>query len=225
MINRKIDFTYYNNLKTGEWCQDAPDKYFFEFYGLQPTHYKIDPDILAKSPNREKFWRCKHYVFTKFTNKGELSKTELADFSDDEIKVIKPIAEQKLADLLALEAQTEADTKRALELAKIINAVNWDDLSDNDLAVIKIKTSHSDWYKSDSGELHTPSEYLTLVPLSVVKEAKELQAIRRKHQNDSTFDFLKTSYYTREVRIADHGIADIDACDDDNWTKVYANYA
>lgn len=28
MINRKIDFTYYNNLKTGEWCQDAPGKYF-----------------------------------------------------------------------------------------------------------------------------------------------------------------------------------------------------
>ena len=46
--------------------------------------------------------------------------------------------------------------------------------------------------------------YYYQVPIEVEKEARELQAIRRKHQNDDTFSFWKCDYYKREVRVADH---------------------
>ena len=42
------------------------------------------------------------------------------------------------------------------------------------------------------------------VPVEVEKEARELQAIRKKHQDDDTFSFWKCDYYKREVRVADH---------------------
>lgn len=38
----------------------------------------------------------------------------------------------------------------------------------------------------------------------VEKEARELQAIRRKHQGDNTFRFWECDYRKREVRVADH---------------------
>ena len=126
--------------------------------------------------------------------------------------------------MLKLESETKADTKRALDLAEIVNSANWDNIQNKDLAVIKVKTSHSNWYDGGEGELHSPSEYLTVVPVSVVKEAKELQAIRRKHQNDATFDFSSTSYKCREIRVADHdnqdSYADVDSTKDD-WTKIF----
>lgn len=72
--------------------------------------------------------------------------------------------------------------------------------------------------------MHAPSEYLTIVPVAVAKEAKELQKIRRKHQGDSTFDFAKTSYRTIEIRVSDHdnqnSLADIDSANQD-WTKIF----
>ena len=42
------------------------------------------------------------------------------------------------------------------------------------------------------------------VPACVEKEANELQKIRRKHQNDNTFNFWITDYPKRVVREADH---------------------
>lgn len=143
---------------------------------------------------------------------------------EDEAKVFKADAEKQLAKMLGLEASTKADTEKALKLAQVVNNANWDDLSDKDFAVIKVKSSHSNWYKGGLGEMHAPSEYLTVVPVTVAKEAKELQKIRRKHQGDYTFDFAKTNYRTKEIRVADHdnqdSFADVDATTED-WTKIF----
>lgn len=231
MIVRKIKVVFYHNKKTDEWCKDAPEKYGDEFYNdfdfseyRSSADFQKDSDDPTKSPNRKRFWRLRKHVFTKFTNNGKLSKTELNGLSTDEAKVFKNAAEEKLAVMLDLEAQTKADTERALKLAKIVNSANWDNIQNKDLAVIKVKDSHSKWYSNGAGEIHIPSEYLTVVPVSVAKEAKELQAIRRKHQNDSTFDFSKTSYKCREIRVADHdnqdSYVDIDSTNAD-WTKVF----
>ena len=228
MIVRQIKVAFYHNIKTGEWCKNAPGKYGDEYYDdfdfseyRSSADFQKDSDDPTKSPNRKRFWRLRKHLFTKFTNSGKLSKTELKGLSTDEAEVFKNAAEEKLAAMLKLESETKADTKRALELAKIVNSANWDNIQNKDLAVIKVKDSHSKWYSNGVGEMHIPSEYLTVVPVSV---AKELQDIRRKHQNDSTFDFTKTAYKSREIRVADHNnqdsYADIDSTTDD-WTKIF----
>lgn len=42
------------------------------------------------------------------------------------------------------------------------------------------------------------------MPASVAKEARELQTIRHKHQNDKDSGFSATNYPTKEGRVADH---------------------
>lgn len=233
MINQKVQVTYYHNNKTGEWCQNAPDKYGNEYYDDLSINnywnyedYKKDSDDPAKSPNRKRFWSIKKHIFNKFTNKGKLSKSELKGLSIDEAKIFKANAEKQLAEILKIEKSTNVDMEKALKLVNIVNSTNWDNLTNKDFAIIKVKTSHSKWYKHTSNKIYTPSEYLTLVPVVVAKQAKELQAIRRKHQNDPTFDFNKTNYKTKTVRVADHenhgNYADIDSTKTD-WTKLY-NY-
>lgn len=231
MIERKIKVTYYYNRKTGEWCKDAATKYDNEYYDDEPISnfwseedYQKDSDDPTKSPNRKRFWSFKKHVFSKFTNKGRLSKSELNGLPEDEAKIFKADAEKQLAAMLELEASTKADTEKALKLANIVNFANWDNLNDKDFAVIKVKDSHSKWYKGGLGTMHAPSEYLTVVPVSVAKEAKQLQEIRRKHQGDPTFDFAKTNYRTIEIRVSDHinkdSYADIDSVGSD-WTKIF----
>lgn len=235
MIVKDIKVTYYYNNKTGEWCKDAPAKYDSEYYNdfdLSEYNdydaYRADSNDPTKSPNRKRFWSFKKHAFSKFTNSGKLSKSELKGLSDDEARIFKADAEKQLAAMLELESSTKADTEKAIKLAKVVNNANWDGLADKDLAVIKVKNSHSNWYKGGLGEMHAPSVYLTIVPVSVAKEAKELQNIRRKHQGDSTFDFSKTNYKTREIRVADHAnqdsYADVDSVNED-WAKIFnCNY-
>lgn len=231
MIEREIKVTYYHNNKTGEWCKDAPAKYDEDYYNdfnlseyRDYDAYKKDSNDPTLSPNRKRFWNVTKRVFHKFTNTGKLSKTELKNLPENEVKFFKDDAEKQLAQILKLEESTKADTEKALKLVDIVNSANWDNLNDKDFAVIKVKNSHSSWYKGGLGEMHAPSEYLTVVPVAVAKEAKELQNIRRKHQGDSTFDFAKTNYRTREVRVSDHdnqdSFADVDAVNED-WTKIF----
>ena len=156
-------------------------------------------------------------TFTKFTNKGQVSKTQASIYG-----IVNAEAERKLAEELAIERQREDDEKRGKDLATIINRyfednnldqceIEWDVTCDGDFddsktpgwVTIKTKTSHSSWYQG-SGELNTPSVYYTQVPVEVEQEARELQAIRHKHQNDREFDFLGTDYAKRVVREADH---------------------
>lgn len=154
--------------------------------------------------------------FTAFTNKGKVSKPQRSKYEE-----VNEKAEQKLQERLALKEQTKVDLPRAIELAKIVDKafedkindlfLEYDYLENGDFddsktpgwVTIKVKTSHSNWY-SNEDVFNAPSTYYYQVPVEVAEQAKELQAIRKKHQNDDTFSFWKCDYYKREVRVADH---------------------
>ena len=133
-------------------------------------------------------------TFSKFTNKGKLSKQDDSYSIDNAI-----LAEDEFARISKLEESIEEDTARALILKGIINNADFN----SELSTIKTKNSHSDWYKN-GGDLNSVSVYNTQVPTSVVKEAIELQAIRKKYQGSEMFDFDKTAYITVTERVADH---------------------
>lgn len=228
MIVRQIKVAFYHNVKTGEWCNDPSKKYGNEYDDDLPISqywstaaYQKDSDDPTKSPNRKRFWHKEVHVFKKFTNNGKLSKTELRNLAEDEVAIFKPIAERKFAAEIAKEKMFERDrdkdTARALELKAIVDNANWENIQNKNLAVIKVKDSHSKWYSNVIGEMHVPSEYLTVVPVSVAKEAIELQKIRRKHQGDPKFNFWETSYKCREIRVADHD-------NQDNYSEIDPTY-
>lgn len=152
--------------------------------------------------------------FTAFTNKGKVSKPQRSKY-----EVVNEEAEHKLQERLALKAQTAIDLPRAIELAKVVDEafkdkmgdlfVEYDYVEEGDFddsktpgwITIKVKNSHSNWYQDVD---NAPSMYYYQVPVEVEKEARELQAIRKKHQDDDAFSFWKCDYYKREVRVADH---------------------
>lgn len=136
-------------------------------------------------------------TYTKFTNAGKISKSDdnYAYSTQAELEE----AEKQLQLELAKFAETEDDMARAIELAEIINNADFSE----ELVTVSTKTSHSEWYKH-GGEGNMRSLYHKKVPASVVEEAKELQAIRKKHQGNSDFDFGITNYRFEEVREADH---------------------
>ena len=154
--------------------------------------------------------------FTAFTNKGKVSKPQRNRHEE-----VNEEAERKLQERLALKAQTKIDLPRAIELAKVVDKafedkmndlfLEYDYLENGDFddsktpgwVTVKVKTSHSNWYDNDD-VFNAPSTYHYQVPVEVEQEARELQAIRRKHQGDDTFSFWKCDYYKREVRVADH---------------------
>ena len=154
--------------------------------------------------------------FTAFTNKGKVSKPQRSKY-----EVVNEEAERKLQERLALKAQIKVDLPRAIELAKVVDEAFKDKMSDlfleydyveegdfddsktPDWVTIKVKTSHSNWYDNDD-VFNAPSTYYYQVPVEVEQEARELQAIRRKHQGDNTFRFWECDYRKREVRVADH---------------------
>ena len=199
MINRKIEVEYLRrrqDSKIGLTYEDLTKP------GQKP--WEVDAIDLVET-------------FTLFTNRGKVSKTQASAY-----QIVNEEAERKLAKELEAESQREADEARAKELAHKINhyfkdnhlssdEVEWDiidkggfyDAKTPGWVTIKIKTSHSAWYQG-AGELNSASTYHTQVPTAIEKEARELQAIRRKHQNDQEFDFLGTDYAKRVVREADH---------------------
>ena len=218
MINRKITVTYEFNKITKEFCENAMEKY--------PNCYNYD----LVDPNHISNWIDGKITFESFTNTGKVSKSEFSkkNYKEKFIKFIKPIAERKFAEEIAkekmLDHDRDKDTARALELKAIVDNANWENIQDKDLAVIKTKMSHSKWYSNGEGQLHSLSEYLTVVPVSVAKEAIELQKIRRKHQDDPKFDFWRTSYKCREIRVADHDNQDSYSEIDptyENWENIF----
>lgn len=140
------------------------------------------------------------HVFTKFTNKGKVSKSEASKYA-----VVNEEAERLFQKRLEIKNSRETDTERALALAKIVNDASWYDADGElvDMVTISEKSSHSRWYEG-AGELHDISLYVKQVPASVAEEAQELHSIRKKHQGDNDFDFMNTSINYYEVRIADH---------------------
>lgn len=134
------------------------------------------------------------YTFSKFTSKGKLSKSD--KFYREELI---PFAEKAFAKLVQTEQDTESDMARALELKEIINNADFN----GKLVSIKHRISKSKWYEGN-GVGNMRSQYDTLVPASILDEALELQAIRKKHQGNDLFDFYGTNYKTITKRVADH---------------------
>lgn len=199
MINKKIKVEYLRrrqDSKIGLTYEDLAEA------GQKP--WEVDAVDLAET-------------FTLFTNRGKVSKTQASAY-----QIVNDEAERKLAKELEVESQRESDEARAKKLAQKINhyfeanginqaEVEWDELTQGAFddsktpgwVTIKTKTSHSSWYQG-AGEMHSPSLYHTQVPAAVEQEARELQAIRRKHQDDFKFDFSGTDYAKRIIREADH---------------------
>lgn len=189
-------------------------------YYIRKDNRKIFFDYKKIAEPGEKAWLVdtidRTEKFTVFTNKGKVSKSQHSKYD-----VVNEEAERKLQERLALKAQTAIDLPRAIELAKVVDKafedkmndlfLEYDYLEEGDFddsktpgwVTIKIKTSHSNWYDNDD-VFNAPSTYHYQVPIEVEKEARELQAIRRKHQGDNTFRFWKCDYRKREVRVADH---------------------
>ena len=143
-------------------------------------------------------------TFTSFKNDGTISKSQRIFEANSKLSVedqerIFEKAESEMRQQIAIKADTEKDMQRAMELAVIINCADFN----GEMVTIKTKNSHSKWYRNDD-VFNRPSQYLTQVPVAVEAEARELQALRKKHQGDNNFDFNATAYKTIEVRIADH---------------------
>lgn len=189
-------------------------------YYIRKDNRKIFFDYKKIAEPGEKAWLVdtidRTEKFTVFTNKGKVSKPQRSKYD-----VVNEEVERKLQERLALKAQTAIDLPRAIELAKVVDKafedkmndlfLEYDYLEEGDFddsktpgwVTIKIKTSHSNWYDNDD-VFNAPSTYHYQVPIEVEKEARELQAIRRKHQGDNTFRFWECDYRKREVRVADH---------------------
>ncbi len=185
MINKKIEVKVYRT-KIEEFNEDRG--FYFDF-GQWTTNYDDVKDA-------EDYIEGK-VVFSKFTDKGKVSKSD-DGFKSWNGQFVKE-AEQALQDQLELEAATESDMNRALELKAIIDNADFD----SELVSIKHKVSKSKWY--DNGGIgNMRSRYDVLVPVAVKDEALELQAIRKKHQGNDSFSFSATSYKTINQREADH---------------------
>ena len=189
-------------------------------YYIRKDNRKLFFDYKKIAEPGEKAWLIdtidKTEKFTAFTNKGKVSKPQRSKY-----KEVNEMAERKLQERLALKAQTAIDLPRAIKLAKVVDKAFEDKMGDMFLeydyveegdfddsktpgwVTIKVKTSHSNWYDNDD-VFNAPSTYYYQVPVEVEQEARELQAIRRKHQGDNTFRFWECDYYKREVRVADH---------------------
>ena len=150
-----------------------------------------------------------------FKNNGMVSKTDCSKHD-----IINRKAEELLQKQLKIESECKADMEKAIRLKKIVDSAfkdgdespmffdtiidgDFDDSVVPNFVTIKVKTSHSKWYQG-AGALNAPSNYFVMVPQQVEKQAKELQAIRKKHQNDENFDFIATDYKKKIVRVADH---------------------
>ena len=143
-------------------------------------------------------------TFTSFKNDGTISKSQRTFGANSKLSVedqerIFEKAESEMRQQIAIKADTEKDMQRAMELAVIVNCADFN----GELVTIKTKNSHSKWYQH-GGEGHMVSFYYTQVPVAVEAEALELQALRKKHQDDDSFDFNATAYKTVEIREADH---------------------
>lgn len=187
-------------------------------YYIRKDNRKIFFDYKKIAEPGEKPWLVDTFdkveKFTAFTNKGKVSKPQRSKYEE-----VNEEAERKLQERLALKAQTAIDLPRAIELAKVVDEafkdkmgdlfVEYDYVEEGDFddsktpgwVTIKVKNSHSNWYQDVD---NASSMYYYQVPVEVEKEARELQAIRKKHQDDDTFSFWKCDYYKREVRVADH---------------------
>lgn len=166
--------------------------------------FELSELATADTPSYLVDYSDRRKTFTSFKNDGTISKVQRTFGTSTKLSVedqerIFEKAESEMRQQIAVKADTEKDMQRAIELAAIVNNADFN----TELVTIKSKNSHSKWYQH-GGEGHMISFYHTQVPAAVEAEARELQDIRRKHQDDDSFDFEATAYQTIEVREADH---------------------
>lgn len=197
MINEKIKVDYYIRKDNGD--------IFFDYKKFAELAGNSSVDIIDVTEE-----------FTSFTDEGKVIEPQRSKY-----ELVNREAEYKLQELLDLRTQTVVDLPRAIELAETINEafkiknhrpfMEYNRLEEGDFSddktpgwvTIKIKVNHSNWHGNDD-LFETDSAYYYQVPVEVGKEAKELQAICRKHKGDSTFDFWKCDYYQRKVKVSDN---------------------
>lgn len=178
MIYRDITVKYYTNksgLLTVDWDEAWKD--------MPKDDWDFADSHIAK--------------FHMFKNNGRVSKR---DCTGNE--VIDREAERLLKEQLKIESEAEQDHARAVELAKVVNAADFENATE--WVEMKVKYSHSSWYDTWQGEGRFPSRYVYEVPAEVEKEATELFDIRRKHQGDSHFRFYDCGMTYRVTRESDH---------------------
>ena len=166
----------------------------YENENLQLQEFMIHGDVIAHD-----------FEVTEFTKTGKLSSKDASyqlikdAFTTKKFNQALKLITQEVA---AIPARKEmaVDQARANKLAEIVNAADFD----SELTIAKSKYSHSKWYNSQSGQGNMRSYYEMLVPVSVIKEVRELQAIRRKYQNNADFNFYECNYKTVTNRYADH---------------------
>lgn len=196
--------SYYINIEEKEVANMIKSNITVEYMIEKETNRMVF-DLSELATETKKGWEFDTYersiTFTSFKNDGTISKSQrsLSRLSDEDAERIYAKAESMLAEQLKVQSETATDMERALELKAIVDAADFN----GKMVTIKTKNSHSKWYQH-GGEGHMVSFYHTQVPVAVEDEARELQALRKKHQGDSSFDFYATAYKTVEVRIADH---------------------
>ena len=132
----------------------------------------------------------KERVFTKFTNKGKVSKPQRS-----QLQIVNERAEELLREELLVERGREADELLAKELVAQIDYCYLNADEDAPWGTVKVMTSHTPdkfgFYK----------HYARQVPLEVVGLARRVLSIRRRHHLDPDFDFEGTTYLYQEVEM------------------------
>lgn len=194
MINEKIKVDYYIRKDNGD--------IFFDYKKFAELAGNALVDVIDATEE-----------FTVFTDEGKVSKSQRSKY-----ELVNREAERKLQELLALKAQSSTDLSRAVELAETINEAfkiknhspfmeyncleegDFDDSKTPGWVTVKVKISRYDRYTGNDVLDGVSVDYYQ-VPIEVEKEARELQAICRKHKDDNTFSFWQCDYYQRRVRV------------------------
>lgn len=198
MIYRKIVVDYYINRASRKVYIDYDD-------AADPGKYAYESDIIDRKR-----------TFRMFKNNGKVSVRDCSG-----IAVVDREAERLLHEQLKIESEAKKDHERAVELAKIVNAADFEHATE--WVEMKVKYSHSGWYDTWQGEGRFPSRYVYEVPAEVEKEATELFDIRRKHQEDLGFYFHDCGMTYRVTRESDHENIDHEA-GIESWIEEAENF-
>lgn len=198
MIYREIEVNYYINRASRKAFIDYDD-------AADPGKPAYESDIIDRKR-----------VYKMFKNNGKVSVRDCSG-----IAVVDREAERLLQEQLKIESEAEEDHARAIKLAKVVNAADFEHATE--WVEMKVKYSHSSWYDTWEGEGRFPSRYVYEVPAEVEKEATELFDIRRKHQGDSHFRFYDCGMTYRVTRESDHENIDHEA-GIESWIEEAENY-
>ena len=172
MIERKIKVLYFINNVT------------------KKVSFSLDEIAEAGQHGWEVDFKEKERLFTKFTNKGKVSKSQRSCYQP-----INEQAEKLLAAELLVERDREADELLAKELVEQIDFCYLNADEDTVWGTVKVRSSHTPdkfgFYK----------HYACQVPFEVVDMARRVSSIRRRHHLDPNFDFTGTTYLYQEVEM------------------------